>query len=396
MDGAEVADQLAVTLDGGGLAWVQGWVLAGAEGEVAQGAGVAQQGFHVGLHVEEVDAVAAVGPAFWQAAAGDNAGDHRLLLQVAELADEAQAAFEQAHAVLLAVQVVLQCLDQARPQGRAHGGHVAGDGVGQQQRLYARAEQFEQFRINEAVGDGFLVAAGNQQAAQGRQVTAGFRLALGGQAGLRVANRQVVVAVQAGQLFDQVHFQADVEAVAWDVDGPLPFFSFGSGQLKGVQQLLDLGWAHFHAEHLGDAFGAQGDRGHLRQVLFADGFDNRAGFAADDVQQQLGGALHGFASQLRVHAALVAVRGVGVQAVGTGFTGDGDRLEEGAFQEQIAGFFGVHTAVLATHDAGNGQGAGVVGDHQGVGAQGHFLAVEQDELLALFGHAYADAAVDFC
>ncbi|MNR19391.1 hypothetical protein D3C85_1361790 [compost metagenome] len=37
----------------------------------------------------------------------------------------------------------------------------------------------------------------------------------------------------------------------------------------------------------------------------------------------------------------------------------------------------------------------MVGDDQGVGTQGDFLAVEQDELLALFRHAYADAAVDF-
>ncbi|MNM88706.1 hypothetical protein D3C81_1009290 [compost metagenome] len=183
--------------------------------------------------------------------------------------------------------------------------------------------------------------------------------------------------------------------MAWNGDGPLPFCTFNRGQFQGVEQLLDLGWVHFHAKHLGDAFGAQGDRGYLWQVLLADRFNHRAGFAANDVQQQLGGALHGFAGQLRVDAALVAVRGIGVQAVGTGFTGDGDRLEEGAFEEQVAGFFGVHTAVLATHDAGDGQGAGVVGDYQGVGAQGNFLAVEQDELLALFGHAHADAAVDF-
>jgi len=38
-------------------------------------------------------------------------------------------------------------------------------------------------------------------------------------------------------------------------------------------------------------------------------------FAADDFEDQRGGALHGFAGQLRVDAALVAVRGIGVQAV---------------------------------------------------------------------------------
>ncbi len=38
VDGAEVADQFAVAFDGSGLAWVQGWVLAGDEREVVQGA----------------------------------------------------------------------------------------------------------------------------------------------------------------------------------------------------------------------------------------------------------------------------------------------------------------------------------------------------------------------
>lgn len=36
----------------------------------------------------------------------------------------------------------------------------------------------------------------------------------------------------------------------------------------------------------------------------------------------------------------------------------------------------------------------MVGDHQGVAAQGHFLTVEQHQLLALFGHAHTDATVD--
>ncbi|MNE49732.1 hypothetical protein D3C80_1442740 [compost metagenome] len=88
------------------------------------------------------------------------------------------------------------------------------------------------------------------------------------------------------------------------------------------------------------------------------------------------------------------MRGVGVQAVGTGLASDGDLVEEGAFQEHIASGRG-HAAVLATHHTGNGQGAGVVGDHQGIATQSDFLAVEQHQLLALFSHAHADPAVDF-
>ena len=51
--------------------------------------------------------------------------------------------------------------------------------------------------------------------------------------------------------------------------------------------------------------------------------------------------------------------------------------------------------MLATHHAGNCQGTRVVGDHQGVGTQADFLTIEQHQLLTLFGHTHADAAVDF-
>ncbi|MNR07443.1 hypothetical protein D3C85_1235610 [compost metagenome] len=96
-----------------------------------------------------------------------------------------------------------------------------------------------------------------------------------------------------------------------------------------------------------------------------------------------------------VHATLVAVRCIGVQAIGTGLASDGDLIEERAFQEDIASGRGVDAAVLATHDAGNCQCAGVVGDDQRIATQADFLTVEQHELLAFFGHAHADAAIDF-
>ncbi len=82
-----------------------------------------------------------------------------------------------------------------------------------------------------------------------------------------------------------------------------------------------------------------------------------------------------------------------MQAIGTSLAGHGDGVEEGAFEEQVASLV-ADAAVLAAHHAGDGQGALVVGNHQGVGAQGDFLAVEQDQLLALLGHAHAHAAVD--
>ena len=68
-----------------------------------------------------------------------------------------------------------------------------------------------------------------------------------------------------------------------------------------------------------------------------------------------------------------------MQAIGVSLAGQGDGVEERGFEEQVAGAV-ADAAVLAAHHPGDGQGALVVGDHQGVGAQGDFLAVEQDQL----------------
>ncbi|MNF86185.1 hypothetical protein D3C84_686130 [compost metagenome] len=186
---ADKTDFATIALDARGLTRVQRRVLARSKRERIQRTGKAQHRFHVSLDVEEIDDIAPLCPTFRQTTATYHAGKHRFLLQAFQLTNEAQAAFEQAHAILLTVQVVLQCLDQTWPQGRTHRRHVIGDRVGQQQRFNTRIEQFELFRVDEAVRDRFLVTTGHQQATQLRQIAARFSLGLRRQAGLRVANR---------------------------------------------------------------------------------------------------------------------------------------------------------------------------------------------------------------
>ncbi|MNN33913.1 hypothetical protein D3C81_1476920 [compost metagenome] len=142
-----------------------------------------------------------------------------------------------------------------------------------------------------------------------------------------------------------------------------------------------------------DAFGTQGDGSYLRQIGRADLLDYRAGFAADNLQEQRGSTLHGATGQLPIHATLEAMRGVGVEAIGASLASHCDGVEESTLEEQIASL-GAHATVLSTHHTGDGQSTLVVGDHQGVGAQGDFLAVQQDYLLAFFRHAHADTAFD--
>ena len=289
---------------------------------------------------------------------------------------------------------MLQRLDQTWPQRRAHGGHIVGDRIGQQQRLDTWIEQFELTRIDEAVSDRFLITTSNQQTTQLRQITTRFGLGLGCQTRLRVANRQTVVTVQTSQLFDQVDFQTDIKAVAWHFNAPLTFAVSGNAQAQGTEQTLDLCRIHLHAEHLSDALSAQSDRCNRWQMLLADGLDDRTSFATSDFQQQASGALHGFTGQLPVNATLVAMRSVGVQAVGTCLAGNGNLIEERRFEEHITGGRG-NTAVLAAHDTGDRQCTSVVSDDQRIATQADFLTIKQNQLLALFSHAHTNAAIDF-
>src|SRR5690606_37559213 len=393
MQSTDEANQAAFPLDASGLPRMQGWMVAWDEAERIGSAGRTQQRLDIGFQIVEVDTLTAVGPTFRQATASDHTGEHRLLLEFVQLADKSQTAFEQANARLLTVEVVLQRLDQTRPQRRTHGGHVSGDRISQLQRLDTGIEQIEQLGSDEAVSDRFLIATGNQQATQRGQLGTGLSLGLRSQTRLRVAHRQTVVTVKTAQLFDQINFQADVEAVARHTDLPLACTLSGNTQTQRREQALDFGAVHIHAQHLADAFGTQGDRRHARQVGLAADLNDRTCLAADDLQQQRSRSLHGLARQLRIHATLEAMRSIGMQAIGTSFAGDSDVVEEGAFQEQIARR-GTHATVLTAHHTGDGQGAIVIGDYQGVGTQADFLAVQQDQLLALFRHAHADAAVD--
>ena len=46
-----------------------------------------------------------------------------------------------------------------------------------------------------------------------------------------------------------------------------------------------------------------------------------------------------------------------------------------------------HSCAGAAHDSRHGNGAGIVGDHQGVVIQFEFLAIKQGDGFVFFGHA---------
>ncbi len=112
----QIANHLALTLDGGTLAGMETGFLCRYKAEGVQTAGSTQHGFHIGFKVIEIHLVLAVGPGFRQTQPGQHSGQHGFLLKVFQLADKTQAAFKQAHTGLLAVQVVCQRLEQTRQQ----------------------------------------------------------------------------------------------------------------------------------------------------------------------------------------------------------------------------------------------------------------------------------------
>ena len=137
----------------------------------------------------------------------------------------------------------------------------------------------------------------------------------------------------------------------------------------------------------------QGDGSTLRQRGFVGDVDNRARFAAADVDQQASRTLHRFVLQRRIHAALVAVGRIGVQAVTACATGDGKRAEERALQQDVLRFV-VDARMLASEDTAHCQRFAVVSNHQGVGVQFRFGAVQQNQGFALFRHAHHNTAFD--
>ncbi len=74
--------------------------------------------------------------------------------------------------------------------------------------------------------------------------------------------------MDAGQFFDQVLFDGDIEAAARR--GDLPAVG-GGGHVHAqrTQDALDFGIVNGDAKHAGDARAAQHDRGRLRQIGLA-------------------------------------------------------------------------------------------------------------------------------
>ena len=131
----------------------------------------------------------------------------------------------------------------------------------------------------------------------------------------------------------------------------------------------------------------------LRGCLGRTGDSEVRGFAAADVEHEMGGEFRARDAEGRINAALETVARVGHNAEGAARAGDGERVPQRRFDQHVGGRL-VTARRFAAHNAGNGFDAVIVGDddHRGVEPVG--LAVQSDNLVAFLPAAHDEGACD--
>ena len=178
------------------------------------------------------------------------------------------------------------------------------------------------FRIDKAIGNHFLVAFVIKQRFHALKRQIRFAVGAHNQARLYRFIRNIVIAIDAGNLFDQVFFDLHVETPARRHGMPL-ILSFGNFTAQTTQNVANLRIFNVMANQTIQFAAAQTDGRRLRQSRFIGNVNNRARFTAANIHQQAGSTLYCLILQRGVHAALVAVRSVGMQAMAAGAAGNG-------------------------------------------------------------------------
>jgi len=147
------------------------------------------------------------------------------------------------------------------------------------------------------------------------------------------------------------------------------------------------------AKEPSEARRAQADCGTLGLVQIRMDACDRPCPAACDLEQELARALHRTQLQSRIHAALVMLARIGLQAEAAGAALDGRRCEKRDFQENITGAGG-DCGARAPHDAGKPHGSVAVGDDEHVRAEIHRACIEKLQTLCGARMPNADLAAE--
>ena len=246
------------------------------------------------------------------------------------------------------------------------------------------------FRINEAVGNHFLIAFVVEQRFHALKRQIRFAVGAHDQARLHRFVRNIVITIDAGDFFDQVLFDGNIETPARRDGLPL-VLAFGDVTAQTTQNIANLRILNVVTNQTIQLAAAKLDGRRLRQGRFVGDVNDRASFAAANIHQQAGRTLHRLILQRGVHAALVAVGSIGMQAMTAGAPGNGQRAKERAFQQNVLRFI-VYAGVLAAENPPHGQSFLMVSNHQSIGVQLSLGAVQQDQGFSFMRHTHDNSA----
>ena len=227
------------------------------------------------------------------------------------------------------------------------------------------------FRINEAVGNHFLIAFVVEQRFHALKRQIRFAVGAHDQARLHRFVRNIVITIDAGDFFDQILFDGNIETPARRDGLPL-VLAFGDVTAQTTKNIANLRILNVVTNQTIQLAAAKLDGRRLRQGRFVGDVNDRASFAAANIHQQAGRTLHRLILQRGVHAALVAVRSV-------------------AFQQNVLRFI-VYAGVLAAENPPHGQSFLMVSNHQSIGVQLSLGAVQQDQAFSFMRHTHDNSA----
>ncbi len=390
IDAADVADGFGSPLNGAGGGRGEAWACRRVRGHGTHTHTCA--GLGLGDDVEGTLGIELIEESFDCAAGGAvvfaaDEGDAAALVDFAIFVEpESGADFEEFGAGGAVGFVVADGLEEAGDDAGAEAGIGGADVlVSAEERGGLRGAEIVGQEIgDEGEGERFEIAGGDEGFADG--INGGFIGRLGGEAdGDLIAEGDFVVADDAGDFFDEVNFDVEVEAMGGDLhfDG---FAFLRGGELEASEGVEDLGRGKIGAEELAEAGEAEGE---FFGVIIRRAGGDEAGkqFAAGGLENELGSAEAGAFGEGGIDLALESIGGVGFHGQGTGGFADGEGIEAGGFEEDVGGGIG-DFGVSAAHDAGEGDGASGVGDDEHAGAEEAFAAVDAGDFFG--GAGFAD------
>ena len=197
----------------------------------------------------------------------------------------------------------------------------------------------------------------------------------------------VVVAIDAEDLLDDIDGTGHIDLAGGHIDDHVGVVLLHHLAVEALQDVDGLGLVDDLACHLVEVVELQIDAGRGEVAVFH--VLNLGGDGAScQFFHQHGSAFQCIEGDVRVGAAFVAERGVGLQAMVLSRLTDAGGVEVGAFEEDVGGLLGDARLESSEH-AGDAHGLFGIADHQVASVELALYAVQGDEWRA-FGEAFHD------